>query len=160
MIKPLKASVAHTEQVIASFQTAQGTSRWQGQVPFLSNFNIWEMKTSTLSHCSITILHSADLNPPFNRTLIPIVAHARILGLCQRTALFQCVLTQSSEDFLIHGGTRIEADRLQLYVKDTSTPKEQGKKDSNCHWWHPIYIFMNQLYQPYNDNISHLYICF
>lgn len=34
MIKSPKASAAHCKQVIASFQTAQGTPRWQGWVSF------------------------------------------------------------------------------------------------------------------------------
>lgn len=63
-----KASVAHSEEVIL-FRHLKVHLGAKNGFHFL-NFNIRKIETFTVSSCTITILHSADLNPPFISALI------------------------------------------------------------------------------------------
>lgn len=103
---PSRPSAARTKPAIASFQTSQGTPRWQGWARCFFNFNIGKMKTFTLSSSFITILHSADLNPRF-------IGARRLLGALQKDRLVlwnsfgSRAFTWPMEDSLIHVETRL-----------------------------------------------------
>lgn len=130
MIKSPKASATHSEQVITSFQTAQGTPRWQGWVPF---FKLQYRENEDIH--TVKLLHynpsTCNLNPLFISALILFCGRHKDpwVMLYTNRALFWWVLTQAVEDSLIHGETRLGANPSPeecncIWLRDTLTLKD------------------------------------